>query len=133
MNNENERIAQEFIDACNIADLKVMSEYLSDDFTFISPSIRSLDKETLSQTFPSIYEMIPDHRVSCIRMISQRNTVVMVANRTGTFKKGSYFGVEASNQRFEIPFINIFDFYEGKIKRWEAYWNPQLLKQSQQK
>jgi len=130
---ENERITLDFLDALNIADFITVKDCLSDDFEFISPSKRTLDKETLCQNLPRTYEMIPDNRFNLIRILSQDDSVVMVTNRRGTFKKGTYFGVEANNQSFEIPFINIFDIEAGKIKRWEAHWNVQLLQQSQQK
>jgi steroid delta-isomerase-like uncharacterized protein len=132
MSRDNEVIVQDFLDAVNDANATFMRKFLSDDFQFISPSTRVFNKETFCQIIPRIRDMIPDNRFNLVRMISQGGSIVMVTNRTGTFKKGVYFGVEAKNKPFNIPFINIFDLETGKIKRWEAYWNAKLLQQSQE-
>ena len=133
MNTRNEEIAQKFLSYANQNDLEAMIRLLSDDFEFISPSGRAYDEEKLFQNLPRTYERIPDHHTEIIRTISQDDSVVVVTNRKGTLVRGYYFCVEARNKSFELPFINIFDFDSGLIKRWETCFNVQLLQESQNK
>ena len=122
----NERIVRELLDALNRHDIDAYLKYYADDATLIEYSGRRLDKEDIRRTMSNSFLAFPDLEYIFERMLSQGNVVVVESTGRGTHK-GEYHGLSATNNKFELPRVTIYDFEEGKIKQVKTYANIQRL------
>lgn len=124
----NERIVRELLDALNRHDIDAYLEYYADDATLIEYSGRRIDKESIRKTMSNAFVAFPDLEYIFERMVSQGNVVVVESTGRGTHE-GEYHGLPATNNKFELPRVTIYDFENGKVKQVKTYANIQRLMQ----
>ena len=119
---ENEKIVEKLIEAANRHDTEAQMSCYSDDVKVVMPSGRTADKEKLRKEIPIGCLAIPDRKVRIDRMISQGDTVWVEFTITGT-QTEDWYGIPATNIKFEYPSVAIYDFEAGKVKLIKSYFD----------
>jgi len=125
---ENEKIVEKIFEARNSQDWDAMMSHYADDVTVIKVLGTIWDKEQERKFMVSIADAYGPMESRVDRMISQGNTVVVEWTNTATHKS-EWFGIPATNKRWEIPGVFIIDFEDGKVKLLKYYWNQRRLEQ----
>ena len=119
---ENEKTVEKIIDAVNRRDFEAWMCYFSDDVTFVMPSGRTADMEKVRKELPIGCLASPDRKVSIDRIVSQGDMVWVESTVTGT-QEADWYGIPATNKKFEYSQIVAYDFEAGKVKLVKSYWD----------
>jgi len=124
---ENEKIALNFIEAFNRQDKDAYVDHLTDDAdVWWAVGERTPTKEEIGTEFIEIIEALPDRRFDLVRMLSTEDSVIAECVFKGT-NRGELFGMPATNNSLELPIVHLWDFEDGKVKRWRSYANAQTI------
>ncbi len=123
---ENESIVRKAFNALNRHDLDAWLEHFADDATLIVYSGRRFDKKGAHNLMSEGFKIFPDVKYNLIRLVSQGDTVVEESIATGTHKR-EYYGIAATDKKFTLPRLSIYDLKDGKIKQLRAYANERTL------
>jgi len=119
---ENEIVVEKIFEAMNRHDQEAILSHYSDDVKVVMPSGRTADKEKLRKEIPIGCLASPDLKVRIDRMVSQGDTVWVEFTITGT-QTEDWYGIPATNKKFEYPSVDIYDFEAGKIKLLKVYFD----------
>ena len=122
----NKKIIKDTFEKMSIQD-ETYLDFLSDDFIYHSAYETQKGKAALHEQYSGEIKKIPDFRLEIKRLIAERNVVVAEYDWTGT-QQDEYLGLPASNKRFRVPFIGVFDIEDSKIKLCRDMFNYAYLK-----
>ncbi len=123
---ENENIVRKMFNALNRHDPDAWLEHFADDATLIVYSGRRFDKKGAHNLMSEGFKIFPDLKYNLIRLVSQPDTVVEESIATGTHK-GEYYGIAATNKKFTLPRLSIYDLKDEKVKQVKMYANERML------
>ena len=121
-----EEIVREFYSAMNEYDLDSLMNFLADDFKMITVSNRVTDKHGLMDMLSQGKNAFPDRKVTIERIMTKENTAMVEFMYTATHT-GEYLGFPATNNRIELPAVDILEFESGKIKYLKDVFNWHLF------
>jgi len=121
----NKKIIEDTFKKMSIQD-ETYLDFLSDDFTYHSAYETQKGKAALHKQYSGEIMKIPDFNLDIKRLIAEGNVVVAEYDWTET-QRGEYLGLPATNKKFRIPFIGVFDIEDGKIKLWRDMFNYAYL------
>jgi steroid delta-isomerase-like uncharacterized protein len=123
--NENERMLQEFFDIANSHApdaLDRIQELLNDDLVYSSPITGPTDQMGMRSLHEGLWKAFPDFLYSVQRTIAQGDTVVAQCVFKGDHR-GELMGIAPTNRNIAMPLAFVVDFREGKILRWDSYFD----------
>jgi steroid delta-isomerase-like uncharacterized protein len=124
---ENEKIVRKAYELLLRKDFDSLTDMFTDDFIWVGASNTEWDIEKFRRYSARDSNVFPDANYDIKRVIAKGSTVVAEYLWTGTHKEEAY-GIPATNKKIEVPFVDIFDFIDGKIKLWKTYCNVELYK-----
>ena len=109
---------------------ETLFDLLSEDFRFHTASETLRTKEEFRAQVLGEYVAFPDFHVEIKRLTAEGNVVVAEYDWTATHE-GEFLGIPASFKEVMVPFIDIFDIENGKVKLWRdmfnwPYWERQM-------
>jgi steroid delta-isomerase-like uncharacterized protein len=116
----------EFYSAINEYDLDSIMNNLADDFKIITVSNRVIDKHGFMDMLSQTKNAFPDRKVTIERIMTKDNAVMVEFMWTGTHT-GEYMGYPATNNRIEMPVVDILEFESGKVKLLKDIANWRLF------
>jgi limonene-1,2-epoxide hydrolase len=126
---KNKQLVQDiFTKLCNQD--HTLFNYLTDDFTFHTAAETHRTKEQFKKQVFSEYNAFQGINVEIKRLIAEGD--VVVAEYVWKAKHvGDYHGIPASQHMLSVPFIDVFDIEDGKVKKWRdlfnwSYWENQM-------
>ena len=125
---ENEKVVRKAYELLLRKDLDSLTNLLTDDFKYVGASTREYDVEGFRRMALRDVNVFPDAKIDFERIVTQGDTVVVEYVWSGTHK-GEYGGIQATNKRVEVPFVEILELESGKIRLWKDYCNTVLFKQ----
>jgi len=108
-------------------DIDSLTDMFTDDFIWVRASNTEWGIEAFRRYSARDSNVFPDANIDIKRVIAKGSTVVAEYLWSGTHKEEVY-GIPASNKKIEVPYVDIFDFIDGKIKLWKTYCNVELYK-----
>lgn len=123
---ENESIVRKMFRELNRHDLDAWLEHFADDATLTVYSGRRFNKKEAHNLWSEGFKIFPDLKYNLIRLVSQGDTVVIESTATGTHM-GEYYGIAATNKKFTLPRLSIYDLKDGKVKQVRMYANERTL------
>ena len=121
-----EELLREFYSTINEYDLDSFMNYLADDFKMITVSNRVIDKHAARDMLLQGKNAFPDRKVAIERLMTKDNTAMVEYTYTATHT-GEYMGFPATNNRIELPVVDIFEFESGKIMSYKQVFNWRLF------
>ncbi len=114
-----------------IGDAEALEELHTDDFVDHSPSGRLPNLRGFKQGVIELFAAFPDfHATIEDLVVEEHNSKVAVRWRATGTQRGTFEGIEASNQRLEFTGIEIVVIHEGRIsERWGEWNGLELLRQ----
>lgn len=129
---ENERMLQKFFEIANSHApdaLDRLQSLLSDDLVYWSPVTGPTDRIGMRSLHEGLWNAFPDFMYSVQRTISQGDTVVAQCIFKGDHR-GELMGIGPTNRNVALPLAFVVGFREGKIHRWDSYFDvASLLRQ----
>jgi steroid delta-isomerase-like uncharacterized protein len=125
---ENEKTVRKAYEFLLSKDLDSLTNLLTDDFKYVGASTKEFDIEGFHRLNLRDANAFPDAKMDFKRIVTQGDTIVVEYVQSGTHK-GELGGIQATNKRVEIPFVDILELENGKIKLWKDYCNTALIKQ----
>jgi len=115
--NINKATALASIEGFSKHDVDMIYKDCAPDFTDYGngamPPVSNMD--TLKTNMKGFLEAMPDFKAENISAVASGDTVVIIANWSGTFKK-EYMGMKPTNKSFKAPDVDVFTFNkDGKI------------------
>ena len=124
---ENEKIVRKAYELLLLNDIDSLTDMFTDDFIWVRASNTEWGIEAFRRYSARDSNVFPDANIDIKRVIAKGSTVVAEYLWSGTHKEEVY-GIPASNKKIEVPYVDIFDFIDGKIKLWKTYCNVELYK-----
>jgi len=121
-----EESVREFYSAMNEYDLDSIMNYLADDFKLITVSNRVTDKHGFRDILLQGKNAFPDRKVTIERIMTKDNAAMVEYTYTATHT-GEYLGHPATNNRIELPAVDILEFESGKVKYLKDIFNWRLF------
>jgi len=84
------------------------------------------DKERLRGMFSRGKDAFPDRKITIERIMTKNNAAMVEYMWTATHT-GEYLGYPATNNKIELPCVDIFEFESGKIKYMKNVFNWRIL------
>ena len=100
--------------------------YFVDDVKLIDWGNRVYDKGRLRGGFSNVKNAFPDRKVTIERIMTKDNAAMVEYMWTATHT-GEYLGYPATNNKIELPCVDIFEFESGKIKYMKNVFNWRIL------
>ena len=124
---ENEKIVRKAYELLLLNDIDSLTDMFTDDFIWVRASNTEWGIEAFRRYSARDSNVFPDANIDIKRVIAKGSTVVAEYLWSGTHKEEVY-GIPALNKKIEVPYVDIFDFIDGKIKLWKTYCNVELYK-----
>ncbi len=121
-----EEIVREFYSAINEYDLDSFMNYLADDFKMITVSNRVIDKHAARDILLQGKNAFPDRKVTIEKLMTKDNTAMVEYTYIATHT-GEYLGFPATNNRIELPAVDILEFESGKIMYYRQVFNWRIF------
>ncbi len=100
--------------------------YVADDFKMITVANRVIDKQGLRDMFSQGKKAFPDRRITIERIMTKDNAAMVEYTWTATHT-GEYLGHPATNNRIELPAVDILEFESGKVKYVKDIFNWRFI------
>ncbi|NYT16254.1 MAG: ester cyclase [Methanomassiliicoccales archaeon] len=110
-----EELIREIYSAMDEYDVDSLMNYLADDFKMITVSNRVIDKYGLRDMLSQGKDAFPDRKIT-IERIMTKDDAAMVELTWSATHTGEYMGFPATNNRIELPAVDILEFESGKVK-----------------
>jgi len=110
-----EELVRGFFAAYNEGDMDSVMNYLADDVKMITVSNRVTDKQGLMDIISEGKNAFPDRKVTIERVMTKDNSAMVELTWTATHT-GEWRGFPATNNRIELPTVDILEFESGKVK-----------------
>ena len=124
------KLAKKAVDAYNNKDVEAFLNMFAEGADVVFPNLFAPNREELRAYLHEIIRAVPDRHFDVTRILATEKVAivecVIKGKHTGT---GKLMGIPPTNREVALPFVHIFDFKDGKIVRWRAYANFQLLMQ----
>lgn len=102
----------------NRGDFDAMDDFFHDDFEYSNPSRPDLKGYAGWKQSPMAnYRIFNPSTYSVKRMVADGDDVWALCNQTGTHSNSLYMGIEASGRSFDIDWVSIITFRDGKITK----------------
>ena len=121
-----EEIVREIYSAIDEWDVDSLMNYFADDVKLINWSNRVYDKQRLRDMFPRGKKAFPDRKIAIERIMTKDNAAMVEYMWTATHT-GEYLGFPATNNRIELPCVDILEFEANKIKYMKNVFNWRIL------
>ena len=121
-----EEIVREIYSAIDEWDVDSLMNYFADDVKLINWSNRVYDKQRLRDMFPRGKKAFPDRKIAIERIMTKDNAVMVEYMWTATHT-GEYLGFPATNNRIELPCVDILEFESNKIKYMKNVFNWRII------
>jgi ketosteroid isomerase-like protein len=100
----------------NRGDFDAMDDFFHEDFEYSNPSRPDLKGYAAWKQSPMAnYRIFSPSTYSVKRMVADGDDVWALCNQTGTHNSSLYMGIEASGRSFDIDWVSIISFRDGKI------------------
>lgn len=119
METEEIKTVQSFNNAINDGNIKVLSELMTEDHTFITSTGHSVSgKKEMTAGWKDFFKMFPDYKNNFENILQKGNMVVATGRVYGTYngKRGL-----VPENRIEMPAAWKAVVENGKIKSWQVY------------
>ena len=123
---EIEELVRGIYSAMNEYDMDSVMNYLTDDFEMITVSNRVIDKHGLREMLSQGKKGFPDRKITIERIMTEDNAAMVELTWTATHT-GEYLGFPATNNRIELPAVDILEFESGKIKLLKDVFNWRFI------
>ena len=120
------KLAKDFLLALNTQEHERMFSYLSEDVKIVGASGTHYGKPELRKYFSHSGQAYKDSKQETIGEYSMDN-VVIIETILRAEHVGPYMGIPASNKRFEMPTLHVFEVKDGKITAWREYQNQKIV------
>jgi len=121
-----EELVRDIYSAIDKFDVDSLLNYLADDVKLIDWSYKVYGKERFRGAFSRLKEGLPDRKVTIERIMTKGNAAMVEFMWTGTHT-GEYLGYPATNNRIELPCVDILEFESNKIKYMKHVFNWKIL------
>ena len=108
-------------------DWESAQKLIHEDFKWIGASVKEYDFNDFRRFTTRDVTAFPDASIDIKRIISQGDTVVVEYLMSGTHT-GQLGDIRPTNKRVEVPYVEILDLEEGKIRLWKTYCNIDLIR-----
>ncbi|MDI1295489.1 MAG: ester cyclase [bacterium] len=103
-------------DTLNRGDFDAMDDFFHPDFEYSNPSRPDLTGYAAWKQSPMAnYRIFSPSTYSVKRMVADGKDVWALCNQTGTHSSSLYMGVEPTGRSFDIDWVSIISFCDGKI------------------
>jgi steroid delta-isomerase-like uncharacterized protein len=117
----NKQIVQEiYRKLCNQD--QTLFDYLTDDFKFHTATETTRTKEEFKEQVFSEYIAFQGINIEIKRLVAEVDVVVAEYDWKAKHV-GEYHGIPASDNLLCVPFIDVFEFEGGKVKKWRDLFN----------
>lgn len=110
-----EELIREIYSAMDEYDVDSLMNYLADDFKMITVSNRVIDKHGLRDMLSQGKDAFPDRKITLERIMTKDDAAMVELTWSATHT-GEYMGFPATNNRIELPAVDILEFESGKVK-----------------
>ncbi len=121
-----EESVREFYSAMNEWDVDSVMNYVADDAKMISQGNRVYDKHGFMDVLLQGKNAFPDRKVTIERIMTKDNAAMVELTWTATHT-GEYLGHPATNNRIELPMVEILEFESGKVKLLKDVFNWRIF------
>jgi len=109
---------RELQETLNRGDFDAMDDFFHPDFEYSNPSRPDLKGYQAWKASPMAnYRIFSPSTYSVKRMVADGDDVWALCNQTGTHSSSLYMGIEASGRSFDIDWVSIISFRDGKITK----------------
>ena len=120
------KLAQDFLEALRKGERDRLFSYLSEDVQIVGASGTYYGKPELRKYFSHSGQPYKDSKQETIGEYIMGDTVI-IETILRAEHVGPYMGIPASNKRFEMPTLHVFEVKDGKIAAWRQYQNQKIL------
>lgn len=116
---DNLSIIKEFWDSLNSQNYTVIDNYCEKYVTSFSYGIsraKTNNREEYLKEFKELFRAFPDYKLEIYKMIANQSEVWVYGMQKAT-QQNDFFGIPATNNKFEIAFFSIYELKNGKIIR----------------
>lgn len=121
-----EELVREFYSTIIEWDMDSVMKYLANDFKMMAVSKRAVDKQGLRDMLTHVKKAFPDRKVTIERIMTKDNAAMVEYTWTATHT-GEYMGFPATNNRIELPCVDILEFESGKLKHYKQIFNWRFI------
>ena len=122
------KLAKKVVDAYNNKDVEAFLDMYAEDADVVFPDLTAPNREELRAYFHKIIEAVPDRHFDVTRIVATEKGAIVECVIKGKHT-GKLMGIPPTNREVALPLVHIYDFKDGKIVRWRAYANYQMLMQ----
>lgn len=117
---------RKMLGAFNDQDVDSYLSYFAEDVDVLWPDGATPDLEGIREDFAEILSFSSDRKFNLERTTCEGDRVVAEWTATGTHT-GEMAGMPPTGRKLSFPMAHVFDFEEGKVKKWRVYFNYQTL------
>jgi steroid delta-isomerase-like uncharacterized protein len=117
---------RKMLGAFNDQDVDSYLSYFAEDVDVLWPDGATPDLEGIREDFAEILSFSSDRKFNLEHTTCEGDRVVAEWTATGTHT-GEMAGMPPTGRKFSFPMAHVFDFEEGKVKKWRVYFNYQTL------
>ncbi len=121
-----EELVREIYSAVEKWDVDSVMNYFADDVKLIDFANRVLDAQKLRDGFSRGKKAFPNRKINIERIMTKDNAAMVEYMWTATHT-GEYLGYPATNNRIELPCVDILEFESNKIKYMKHVFNWKIL------
>jgi len=107
-------------------DVDSVMDYFTDDIKIITVSKRVLEKPKIRDWISQGKDVFPDREITIERIMTKDNVAMVEYTWTATHT-GEYLGYPATNNRIELPCVDILEFESDKIKYTKNIFNWKFM------
>lgn len=114
---DNLSIIKEFWDNLNSRNYSVIDKYCEESVSSFSYGIsraKTNNKEEYLSEFKVLFRAFPDYKLEIYKMIANQYEVWVYGMQNAT-QQNDFYGIPATNNKFEIAFFSIYELKGGKI------------------
>jgi steroid delta-isomerase-like uncharacterized protein len=113
---QNKELFRKSVEGVNTGNFEYLNESTAPDYAYFYPSenTKSMSKEEMIALLKMLKESFPDFSCSIVESVAVGDMVVSRYIQRGTHK-GTFMGIPATGNKFEISLINWVRIRDGKI------------------
>ena len=115
----NIKVALEFVDAINHADIDKIWSLMSDEHLFIdSQENKYVGKDNMKQGWIGYFALFPDYKIEIVETLEKDSLVCMLGYASGTYKN---LKDENNSNFWRIPAAWSAIIKDNKVEQWQVY------------
>lgn len=128
---EMQTVVESYYKTYNDRDIKGQTALMTDNITYISNSGKLRQgKEAYQKYTEGLFKEINEKAVDMTYYVDPiKSVVVATGNAIGTYEESSAGLPPAKGQKYTLPFVEIFEIQDEKIKKFTTFYNEDLFKQ----